>query len=253
MNSELYGKEYIVPDDVLNHIQKQITIYPQGNGVRRAKFILRNKKITYQDMKRIKNLFDNFNQNNDKQEYELAGGDLMRNFIENKLNQDRKGVEISKDVKRDGEQDLNQEISLTESVEFDDKEAKKNVVAIIANNDSQILLVKRSDKADWQPSKWSLVGGGVEEGEEPVDACYREIKEEVGLHITKFSHRYIIQRSADNIEYIYLCKHNGENDDVKLDMVENVAYGWYLPQEIKFLDHVPNLMDYINLAFKDYE
>jgi len=254
MNSELYDKEYIIPKEILEYISKQLTIYPQGKGVKRAKFILKNGRITYQDMKRIKNMFDSFNINsNEKQEYELAGGNLMRGFIEQKLSQDRKGTEISRKIKGDGKQDLNQEIQLNENVVFDDNDAKKNVIAIIVNPDSQILLVKRSDKADWQPSKWSLVGGGVEKGEEPIDACYREIKEETGLVITKYSHRYIIQRTADNIEYIYVCKYDSDIDNVKLDMIENVAYGWYLPQEIKFLDHVPNLLDYINLAFKNYD
>ena len=252
MNSELYGNEYKVPDEILKYIQIQLTKYPEGKGVKRAKFILHNGQISYQDMKRIKNMFDNQNAE-ETQEYELAGGKLMRDFIESKLNQERKGTEIKRNVQRDGNLDLNKEIRLTEGVEYDDNEPHKNVIAIVVNNNTQILLVKRSDESDWQPGKWSLVGGGVEEGEEPVDAIYREIKEETGLNINRFSHKYIIQRSADNIEYIYICKYNGNSDDIHLDMVENVAYGWYLPQEIKFLDHVPNLIDYINLAFKNYD
>jgi 8-oxo-dGTP pyrophosphatase MutT (NUDIX family) len=127
------------------------------------------------------------------------------------------------------------------------------VLAIIINDVNQILLVKRAEHMEWQPNKWSLIGGGVEDNEDPYDACIREIKEEVGILTSKIKQRFTIQQKPDNIEYVYIVKYDDDPLKVNLNKGENSAYGWYLPQEVKFLDAVPNLIDYINLAFKNYD
>ena len=262
MNSELYDKTYTVPPDVLKHIQATLVSVPTGEGVKRAKFLLKNGSITYQSMKRIKNFFDTFN-GQDNNQYQLAGGELMRSFIDRTLNQDRGAIERSKTNR----EEMNIDVTNTEKVQqiprINEDDAvsdatndavTKNALAIIVNKNNQILLLKRVDNPDfWQPNKWSLVGGGVEEGEAPVNACQREIKEETGLDIGTFSHKYIIQRNPDSVEHIFVCKHDGDDYDIDLDMTENTQYGWFSPEEMKFLDHVPNLIDYVNLAFKNYD
>jgi len=257
MNSELYDKKYKLPSEILNHLKQVLVYAPTGGGVRRAKFMLRNGEITYQMMKRIKNFFDNFPSNGDRKQYELAGGDLMKSFIEKTLNTDRDAVERGKEIKRDVDANLNTGIKAQQPVrinENDDIDANliKNALAIIVNNNNQILLLKRSDKTDWYPNKWALVGGGVEEGETPVEACRREIKEETDLNINKFSEKFTIQRNPNSIEYVFIAKFDGEPIDIKLNF-EHTKYGWYSPEEIYFLNHVPNLMDYINIAFKKYD
>ena len=102
MNSELYNKKYKIPEKILNHIKKVLILNPNGIGIKRAKFLLNNKEITYQTLKRLKNFFDYFvsNGKNDIQ-YELAGGVLMKNFVESTLNSDRNAVKMSKNIKQD--------------------------------------------------------------------------------------------------------------------------------------------------------
>lgn len=51
--------------------------------------------------------------------------------------------------------------------------------AIITCN-GKLLLEKRRDS-----DTWGLVGGGVKDSEEPLDAIAREIKEELGIRISK--------------------------------------------------------------------
>lgn len=254
MNSELYNKIYKLPVEVLNNIRVALTSTPQGNGVKRAKFLLKNGVVTYQTLKRLKNFFDYFN--GDEQQYKLAGGDLMKSFVEKTLQSDRDGVQRSKEIKRDINIDPNlgvkaqQTPRLNEDVE---NEINKNALAIIVNNDNQILLLKRNPNIEmWQPGKWALVGGGVDDGETPEEAVKREIKEETGLIIDTFKEMFKIQRDSNNIEYIFLCKYDGDPYDIRLN-IEHINYGWYFPEEMKFLDHVPNLIDYINLAFKNYD
>ena len=190
MNSELYDKRYKIPPEILKDIQKQLTANPKGEGVKRAKFLVNNGMITYQSLKRLKNFFDNYNGDN-PQQYQLAGGDKMKSFVDRTLQSDRDAVKRGDAIKRDIAHDPNlgtkaqQTPRLNEDI---DDELQKNALAIIVNEDSQILLLKRSPNIEqWQPGKWALVGGGVEENETPEQACRREINEETGLVVDQFN------------------------------------------------------------------
>ena len=132
------------------------------------------------------------------------------------------------------------------------KALDKNAIAIIVNEDNKFLLLKRGDKAPWMPSKWSLIGGAVEKGETPEQACKRETKEETGLELKEFVKTFSVQRRPESVEHIFAVRHKGEDTEIELDE-ENTSYGWYDLAEIKFLDTVPNLVEYILLAFKEYE
>jgi 8-oxo-dGTP pyrophosphatase MutT (NUDIX family) len=67
-------------------------------------------------------------------------------------------------------------------------EALKNVkgVGIVVRWKGQILLCKRTDNG-----LWGLPGGGIEEGEEPLDAAVRELREETGLSLDREAFVYI--------------------------------------------------------------
>ena len=54
---------------------------------------------------------------------------------------------------------------------------RAGVVAIVTNSKSQILAFERSDVAD----QWQLPQGGIEPGETPEEAAWRELGEETGL------------------------------------------------------------------------
>lgn len=56
------------------------------------------------------------------------------------------------------------------------------VGAIFLNDTSEILIVKPTYK-----ERWSIPGGVVDENESLLDACIREIREELDLSITKFT------------------------------------------------------------------
>ena len=54
--------------------------------------------------------------------------------------------------------------------------------AIIRVDDDGYLMQLRDSRPDiWYPGRWSLFGGGVEAGEDPVGALRRELREELEL------------------------------------------------------------------------
>jgi len=58
------------------------------------------------------------------------------------------------------------------------------VAAILVNEDERILMQHRDDLPDiWYPNYWGLFGGGVEPGEKPEEALYRELYEELELEV----------------------------------------------------------------------
>lgn len=58
------------------------------------------------------------------------------------------------------------------------------VVAALIRNGNSILLVCQQGPDDPAPS-WALPGGAVEDGELLTDALLREVREEIGLEVTR--------------------------------------------------------------------
>lgn len=254
-NQELYNKRYQIPPAVINYVRGILTSYPTENGKNRAKNIVKNRFLTYQAMKRLKHDMQRMDKNS--AQYKLAGGKQMEDFIDQKLNQERAGVARSKEVRRAVTANPNSHLKpfqaqprLNEAKEKIDK----NAVAVIVNDDNKILLLKRVNNPDiWQPNKWSLVGGGIEKGENAKQACLREILEETGLEIKDCVESFKINRHGNSEETLFACRYNGDDTDVELEEKENSNYGWYSVAEMKYLDTVPHLIEYITLVFKKYD
>jgi hypothetical protein len=222
MNSKLYNRTYKVPVEILSHIKSTLIANPKNDGIRRAKNILKSGVITYQNLKRLKNFFDYFNkQDGDKIQYQLAGGNPMKSFVEKTLNGDRDVVSRSKDIRRDVTHNHKSELKpykanprLDENV---DENIRGNALAVIVNDDGKILLLRRSEcDGCWGSGQWALVGGGVEDGESPEEACTREIFEETGLEIDQLSKGFLIQRNTNSVEYVFKCQYDVDDMDVEL-------------------------------------
>ena len=252
MNKELYNKQYQIPKNIINAVSKALIMYPTGDGVRRANMI-KSGTISYQALERLKHDFSlmNLNDPNDKRKYILAGGNLMKYFVDTTLNTDRAGVQLTKDTRMDNS-NINNGLRIQPINEDDSKDKpEENAIAVIVNGDNKILLVKRPEiEGLWGAGKYSLVGGGIEKGETPEEACRREVSEETGLNLGKFIETYNITRN-NNTEYIFVTKYNGSDTDIRLND-EHTNYGWFSFEEITKLDTVPVLIEYLNICFKKY-
>lgn len=76
---------------------------------------------------------------------------------------------------------------------IDEDGYRPNVASVIINKDNKILWAKRVDEDNWQ-----FPQGGIQKGETPEQAMYREVYEEVGLKKNSFE---ILGRSADWLKY----------------------------------------------------
>jgi hypothetical protein len=86
VNKDLYGKEYEIPSNILKNLDK-------FKGEQTIKNLINSKKISYSLLKRIKNRMENG-------EIDNLGGQNFKNWVEQKLGEDRRGIETSKKVKR---------------------------------------------------------------------------------------------------------------------------------------------------------
>lgn len=259
MNSQLYNqdKQYTIPKEILAKIHAKLyTAQGDNEGTKRAKNLIKNGFCTYAMLKRLKNFFDYLDPQTQAAQFELAGGDLMRQFVERTLQSEREQTKLSTQNKqtfaapsgmdntlRGASGDVNMDVNESE---VKDKN-KRGALAVIVNEDRKTLIVKRAPfKGSWMPNKHALVGGGIEKGEEPIDAVRREIWEESGLKIDHFVNSFNIVSPPNTVDYVFIAK-APENQEVKLNE-EHTEHGWYSLDEIKDLDGVPMLDECIELA-----
>ena len=59
---------------------------------------------------------------------------------------------------------------------------RPNVGAVLFNRDGLVLVARRADlpNAEGAPGGWQLPQGGMDEGEDPAIAVFRELEEEIG-------------------------------------------------------------------------
>lgn len=257
MNSQLYGKSYRIPQHIIERVRAKLATGIGGiNGIKRGKFIVNNGQASYSMLKRLKNFFDYCNPTTQKDEFELAGGVDMKNFVERTLNSDRNLVKSRRQTTAtfmpqvDNRTLSAQGGGVNLSVNEDFEGRKKNGLCVIfsrGNGSEKVLLLKRCDTSNWAPSAWALVGGKVESGETPKDAAIREALEETGLQLNDFIGDFIVRTKGDTIEYVFVTTIEGQPEITISD--ESSTYGWFNTDEIRNIEpKCPHLDDFIALA-----
>lgn len=111
------------------------------------------------------------------------------------------------------------------------------VGVVLTNAQGRIFAGQR---ADMDTPAWQMPQGGVDEGEDPLDAAYRELEEETGVARTDVS---FVRQTADWLHY-----------DLPLDVIPHRWKGRFRGQAqmwVQFRLDVPD--DVINLTHKDEE
>jgi len=101
-NSDLQNKTFECPLEIRNHIKKMINKYGEKTkGYKRANGLLDKKSITYEHLKRIKNFFDTYSGNEKDSEYNIIGGDKMKQWVNKTLDSKRNSLHHVKKVKQE--------------------------------------------------------------------------------------------------------------------------------------------------------
>ena len=104
-NSDLKGRYFPLGKNIRKHLESVLASY-DGNkdemGYKRLNNLLQMQPgISYAELKRIKNFFDNYNGTNKSTEYILNGGDFMKLWVDNTLNTATSAVENWKEAQKE--------------------------------------------------------------------------------------------------------------------------------------------------------
>ena len=103
MNKDLYGKKFELPEDVVVYLQQcndaAVGSDDKTEGYRRNKELRDSKHVTYQQLKRMKNFFDNFKGDDNDLTFILNGGHYVKNWVDQKLKSLRNDIELGKEIK----------------------------------------------------------------------------------------------------------------------------------------------------------
>lgn len=102
-NSSLENRMFPLTDKVLNKLKGNLQRYGQDDpkGSKRARNLITRKKASYQEMKRIKNYFDNYSGDGTDVEFKLNGGEIAREWVENELGTSRDSIKSEKLARMD--------------------------------------------------------------------------------------------------------------------------------------------------------
>ncbi|GKX30675.1 NUDIX hydrolase [Vallitalea longa] len=102
----------------------------------------------------------------------------------------------------------------------------------LINSEGEILIQKRSEQVNFAPGLWAVTGGGAIQGEDSIDAAYREAKEELGIDIDIINKpmRYI---KENTIIDIYIVQYDKNIDNKKLQKEEVSDVKWVTVDELK--------------------
>lgn len=107
------------------------------------------------------------------------------------------------------------------------------VKAIIYNQEGHFLLQHRDNIACIvEPNRWSLFGGGVEEGETLTAALERELQEELSCKVGQIEDELFRwnQRSENTLHVCFAVRFTVSNDDFIL--TEGQDFAWFSLNEL---------------------
>jgi len=115
----------------------------------------------------------------------------------------------------------------------------KGSAVVIFDEEGRVLILLRPKAVRWSPGKWALPGGHIEEGESPVDAAVREVREETTLMIND----PIEFHTSPNGEVRYFTT-RVNNANVVIDF-EHDDFVWVYPEDLTNYDRVSTLDDLV--------
>ena len=136
------------------------------------------------------------------------------------------------------------------------------VLGVIARPDGTFLITKRVMTKAWAPGWWEVSGGAAQAGESSWEAVRREVREEIGLDVSKadggylFTYRRINPDEGDNYFVdVYRFVMDVKDEDLHLQEEETDGYRFATLDEIKGYAAEGKFLHYdsIRQAFELYQ
>lgn len=117
--------------------------------------------------------------------------------------------------------------------------SKSSTIAVI--KDSKLLLLLRGSTAPYNPDKYGLPGGMVDNNETLEECAVRELFEETGLKISINDLVPMSVKYASGYKKRFFVYNNlNINQNINISW-EHSNYGWFSLRETEAIDLVPNL------------
>ncbi len=125
--------------------------------------------------------------------------------------------------------------------------------AIIINSDKKILLSKRAKDKARLPGYWEINGGCCSAGEQTSQAIVREIKEEIGIDLSKYKGIFFKDYlSGEVFVDVWLYKIDIDISELKFSDREVEQAKWVTFEEYEELNKQKILSNYETLQSDDY-
>ncbi len=122
---------------------------------------------------------------------------------------------------------------------------------ILLRHGSYYLFLKRSEKSRNWPLHWTIPGGKIEPGEDPLDCAIRETSEEVGVTIKRSDLIETIQVDAQYIDgaktaYIFLFDTwGGMPDNLEPGIHDGFAWKVFTDLPLPMIPHIRLWIEWI--------
>jgi ADP-ribose pyrophosphatase len=119
---------------------------------------------------------------------------------------------------------------------------KQVSVAVTYSQDrGRFLVAKRAETMDTHPGLWNFPSGKIEDGEEPLEAALRELREETGLIGEALKTADAFEQDTEYGRFRVhpvLVMASGEPELNR----EHTEYRWIKAEEIREMETVPGIM-----------
>ena len=119
-----------------------------------------------------------------------------------------------------------------------------DVVAGLILRQERLLACQRHENSAF-PLKWEFPGGKVEQGEAPMEALERELKEELGIQVQRsteiFSHTHVYPGTKEvNLRFFRIDEYEGEITNLVFQQIS-----WVPVKELSQLDFLEGDLPFI--------
>jgi len=145
------------------------------------------------------------------------------------------------------------EFSQQEQNVFYNSRPKKRIAAMVWLEDDagRLLIAKPTYKKGW-----TLIGGGVDENESPLDAAVRETREEIGIQLDKarfefIGYRYVEPRDGrtEDTQVFFRARLTGDEiEAIKLQAEELSEYVFAAPADLPAYADTPRMQAVMAIA-----